>query len=74
MQVVARSLADAGVYNGTLVLPPSVPIRRDTLFVQPNGYAVLRFRADNPDRLSLNPRFIAETLTALLTSLAVSLS
>lgn len=27
---------------------PATPIRRDTLVLPPNGYAVMRFRADNP--------------------------
>ena len=46
-QTVVRSEPGAGLYvrNETL---PTVPMRRDTVMVQPNGNMVLRFRADNP--------------------------
>ena len=51
-QVVARGDEEAGVYNGTdglgSVPPPEMPMRRDTLMVNPNSYFVIRFRADNP--------------------------
>lgn len=48
-QVVARSEEDAGSYwANTAAKMPSVPMRRDTVLVQPNGYAVLRFHSDNP--------------------------
>ncbi|KAF9885646.1 hypothetical protein FE257_012737 [Aspergillus nanangensis] len=48
-QVVARSAENAGHYNSSNspAFPP-VPMRRDTVFVKPTGYFVLRFRADNP--------------------------
>jgi hypothetical protein len=74
MQVVARSPADAGPFNGMLSSPPSVPIRRDTVLVQSNGYAVLRFRADNPDTLPLVRKLGLPTLTVPFTSLVVPLS
>ncbi|KAJ4989338.1 multicopper oxidase [Stagonosporopsis vannaccii] len=48
-QVIERSEEDAGSYTiEKRSTSPSVPMRRDTVLVQPNGYAVLRFRSDNP--------------------------
>lgn len=46
-QAVYRSEEEAGMYayNGTL---SEIPVRRDTLMVNPNGNIVLRFKADNP--------------------------
>jgi iron transport multicopper oxidase len=48
-QVVERSEDDAGFYdpnNATSL--SSTPMKRDTILVRPNGFAVLRFRADSP--------------------------
>ncbi|KAJ8114280.1 hypothetical protein OPT61_g3793 [Boeremia exigua] len=48
-QVIQRSEEDAGSYSAsTVAAKSSVPMRRDTILVQPNGHAVLRFRSDNP--------------------------
>ncbi|KAE8367391.1 Cupredoxin [Aspergillus caelatus] len=48
-QVVARSDEDAGHYDANNHPAfPSVPMRRDTIYVKPTGYFVIRFRADNP--------------------------
>lgn len=53
-QVVARSPAgedddDPITYDPELNNTfPEVPVIRDTVLVEPNGYIVLRFRADNP--------------------------
>jgi iron transport multicopper oxidase len=48
-QVVYRSDEDAGTYNSSMVLDfPANPMRRDTVQVPPGGFALLRFRADNP--------------------------
>ncbi|GMG15697.1 unnamed protein product [Aspergillus oryzae var. brunneus] len=48
-QVVARSDEDAGHYDANNHSAfPSVPMRRDTIYVKPTGYFVIRFRADNP--------------------------
>lgn len=48
-QVVERSEDDAGFYDPTAVSNiPTTPMKRDTVLVRPNGYAVLRFRSDNP--------------------------
>lgn len=48
-QLVHRSDEDAGTYhNSSDITLPKVPMRRDTVFVRPNGNLVLRFRADNP--------------------------
>lgn len=48
-QTVARSEEAAGSYSGDTTLP-KVPMRRDTIMVNPNGNLVLRFKADNPDK------------------------
>jgi iron transport multicopper oxidase len=52
-QVIARS--GAGPDDGPLAIPkdyakkaPDVPMRRDTLLIYGNGYAVIRFKVDNP--------------------------
>lgn len=50
-QVVWRSEDDAGTFQDsgiTLSDFARVPMRRDTVFVHPNGNLVLRFKADNP--------------------------
>jgi len=47
-QVVARSLQDAGVYDGNDRAFPHIPMRRDTVQVYEGGYVVLRFQANNP--------------------------
>ncbi|KAH6618464.1 Cupredoxin [Boeremia exigua] len=48
-QVIQRSAEDSGNYSpSTAPKSPSAPLRRDTVLVQPNGHAVLRFRSDNP--------------------------
>ncbi|KAI9734192.1 MAG: hypothetical protein M1818_006601 [Claussenomyces sp. TS43310] len=47
-QSIARSDDNAGFYNASD--PPNFPVtpmRRDTLVLKPQGYMVLRFRADN---------------------------
>ena len=48
-QVVLRSDVAAGDFDPTSNnVFPTVPMRRDTIQVPPNGNVVLRFRADNP--------------------------
>lgn len=53
-QIAYRSAANAGTFdptaNASLLTSSkaSTPIRRDTLLIYPSGFAVLRFRADNP--------------------------
>ena len=48
-QVVYRSEEEAGTYNDSMELTfPANPMRRDTVQVKPNGFVILRFRADNP--------------------------
>lgn len=49
-QLVHRSGPDAGLYSSTSadVSFSATPMRRDTVFVEPNGNIVLRFRSDNP--------------------------
>ena len=49
-QVLERTGANAGYFPGYYTNYSQTPIRRDTLMVQPQGYAVIRFRADNPDK------------------------
>lgn len=48
-QLVYRSDEGAGeyIYNNSMVFP-RIPMRRDTVFVRPNGNLLIRFRADNP--------------------------
>lgn len=50
VQVIARSAANAGIYDGKAANFPTVPMRRDTVKVMAGGYVVLRFKADNPDK------------------------
>ncbi len=52
VQVVARSGAGAGSYDGNSGSFPKVPMRRDTYSVNRKGYLVLRYKADNPDKSS----------------------
>ena len=47
-QVLERTAPNAG-YFSSLGNYSQTPVRRDTLMVQNGGYAVIRFRADNPD-------------------------
>jgi iron transport multicopper oxidase len=48
-QVIARSEENAGHYDpSNHTTFPSVPMRRDTVIVRPQGNFVLRFQADNP--------------------------
>lgn len=55
-QTVFRSEDEAGPFNGSLTSTdmPQTPMRRDTVLVRPNGNLVLRFKADNPDKLPFN--------------------
>lgn len=46
-QVLARSDDDEGNYAYNVTFP-TIPMRRDTVLVRPNGNFVLRFKADNP--------------------------
>lgn len=52
-QVVQRSAVDGGYFTGYFQNVSSTPARRDTLMVQNYGHAVIRFRADNPDKSPL---------------------
>ena len=47
-QAIARGDDDSGDYDPGNANFPSVPMRRDTLLVRPNGHIVMRFRSDNP--------------------------
>ncbi|CAI7570555.1 unnamed protein product [Penicillium pancosmium] len=48
-QVVQRSDVNGGFFTGAYWQNIShTPVRRDTIMVQNNGHAVIRFRADNP--------------------------
>ena len=48
-QVLERSFPDTGVWPGTYAANVSAtPIRRDTVMLNKNAYAVFRFKADNP--------------------------
>lgn len=55
-QALYRAPEEGGIFADSSVTEadlPSVPMRRDTLVVWPNGNIVLRFRADNPGMLKL---------------------
>ncbi|KAJ5851338.1 uncharacterized protein N7529_010723 [Penicillium soppii] len=47
-QVLQRSAVNGGYYTGLYNNVSTTPVKRDTIMVQNNGHAVLRFRADNP--------------------------
>ncbi|TVY65563.1 Iron transport multicopper oxidase FET3 [Lachnellula suecica] len=50
-QAIARSGEEAGDFDNTNSSQtdyPAVPMRRDTFVLYPDGYIVLRFKADNP--------------------------
>lgn len=50
-QAAYRSSENAGFYDGNGTFTSdfrSIPMRRDTFVVMPEGFVVLRFRADNP--------------------------
>lgn len=50
-QTIARSEFNAGDFslgNSTENSYPAIPMRRDTILVNPGGYVVFRFAADNP--------------------------
>lgn len=52
-QAIHRSAADEGTFddsNATMTNFPKIPMRRDTLSLEPNGNLVLRFKADNPGK------------------------
>lgn len=52
-QAIHRSAADEGTFddtNTTMTNFPKIPMRRDTLSLEPNGNLVLRFKADNPGK------------------------
>lgn len=50
-QVIQRSEVDGGYFTGAYFQNVShTPVRRDTIMVQNHGHAVIRFRADNPDK------------------------
>ena len=71
-QTVSRSEEAAGFYNGTGTFP-KVPMRRDTIMVNPNGNIVLRFKADNPDKYITDGTCL-HLLTRPSTRLAIPLS
>ncbi|KKY19915.1 putative iron transport multicopper oxidase fet3 [Phaeomoniella chlamydospora] len=47
-QAVARGVDESGDYDAENTTLSAIPMRRDTFMVQPDGYIVMRFRADNP--------------------------
>ncbi|KAF4636854.1 hypothetical protein G7Y89_g1222 [Cudoniella acicularis] len=47
-QIVAKGESNSGPFNGDGSNFPANPVRRDTVAVNANSYAVLRFSADNP--------------------------
>lgn len=63
-QAVFRSAEEAGMYAGNETLS-EIPMRRDTITVNPNGNIVLRFRADNPGMFSFLQFHICHILPTL---------
>ncbi|EAW14605.1 multicopper oxidase abr1 [Aspergillus clavatus NRRL 1] len=49
-QVLQRTVPEGGYFNGYWGNISSFPVQRDTIMVQNHGHAVIRFRADNPDK------------------------
>lgn len=47
-QVLERTAPNTGRFPGTYGNWSATPVRRDTVMLQDNAYAVIRFRADNP--------------------------
>ncbi|KUL92456.1 hypothetical protein ZTR_02283 [Talaromyces verruculosus] len=47
-QVLQRSGVDGGFFDGYYANVSATPVIRDTIMVENNGHAVIRFRADNP--------------------------
>jgi len=47
-QVCEKPSSGKGTFNGLVRNFPAVPMKRDTIAVNPNSYAVIRFVADNP--------------------------
>jgi iron transport multicopper oxidase len=47
-EVLAKPASGKGKYKGGTRLFPEIPMRRDTITVNPNSYAVIRYQADNP--------------------------
>jgi iron transport multicopper oxidase len=47
-QVLERTLPNTGAWNGTYGQHSPVPVRRDTVMLQDNAYAIIRFKANNP--------------------------
>ncbi|KAL3421335.1 multicopper oxidase [Phlyctema vagabunda] len=50
-QAISRSEEEAGKFdstNSSQTVYPAIPMKRDTMVLYPNGYIVLRFKADNP--------------------------
>lgn len=70
-QVLERTLPNTGSFPGTYSNFSSTPVRRDTVMLQPNAYAVIRFRADNPDKLPSS--IVYRRLLTMYTHLAVPL-
>jgi iron transport multicopper oxidase len=71
-QVLERTAPNAGYWNGTYGNYSQTPARRDTIMVQNGGYMVMRFRANNPDKLPST--FVRATADILSTGLALPLS
>ncbi|KAF7117492.1 hypothetical protein CNMCM5793_006474 [Aspergillus hiratsukae] len=49
-QVLQRTIPEGGYFSGYFANVSSTPVKRDTIMVQNHGHAVLRFRANNPDK------------------------
>jgi len=56
-QVLERTLPNTGSFPGTYSDYSRTPVQRDTIMLQPHAYAVIRFRANNPDKSPSLPSF-----------------
>lgn len=57
-QVIQRSAVDGGLFSGYFQNISSTPVKRDTIMVQNHGHAVIRFRADNPDKFQISTIYL----------------
>ena len=54
-QVLERTNPNTGSFSGTYSNYSRTPAQRDTIMLQPQAYAVIRFRANNPDKSTTFP-------------------
>lgn len=62
-QVIERTNPNTGFFPGTYSNYSRTPAQRDTIMLQPEAYAVIRFRANNPDKYPPSPFLLAQEIT-----------